>query len=57
MQTSEIIQHAHALYRAHGDKAEAEAAQKAKAAEDPATAEAWQKIRMKIRELRGPNAK
>ncbi|MEM7721601.1 MAG: hypothetical protein AAF376_04450 [Pseudomonadota bacterium] len=54
MQTATIIQHAHALYRAHGDKAEAEAAQKARAAQDPAEAEAWRKIRMKIKELRGP---
>jgi hypothetical protein len=28
MNTQDIIQHAHALYRAHGDKAEAEAAQR-----------------------------
>lgn len=56
MNTQDIIQHAHALYRAHGDKAEAEAAQKAKAATDPAEAEAWRKIRFKIKELRGPRA-
>lgn len=54
MQTATIIQHAHALYRAHGDKAEAEAAQKARTAQDPAEAETWRKIRMKIKELRGP---
>ncbi len=56
MDTQDIIQHAHALYRAHGDKAEAEAAQKAQAAETPAEAEAWRKIRFKIKELRGPRA-
>jgi len=54
MQPSDIIQHAHALYRARGDKAEAEAAQRASAATNPAEAESWQKIRFKIKELRGP---
>jgi hypothetical protein len=56
MTMQDINQHAHALYRALGDKAEAEAAQKASAASDPVEAEAWRKIRGKIRELRGPRA-
>lgn len=56
MTMQDIIQHAHALYRAHGDKAEAEAAQKAIAAQDPVEAEDWRRIRFKIRELRGPRA-
>lgn len=54
MNTQDIIQHAHALYRAHGDRAEAEAAQRAKTASDADEAETWRKIRMKIKELRGP---
>jgi len=56
MQNSAIIHHAHALYRARGDKAEAEAAQKAAAARDPGDAAAWRRIRTHIRRLRGPNA-
>ncbi|WP_233491845.1 hypothetical protein [Nioella nitratireducens] len=57
---SDRIQYAHALYRAHGDDAEAEAAQKVLAAEgagDKDEAEKWRAIRGHIRELRGPNAK
>ena len=53
MKTQEIVQYAHALYEAHGDKAEAEAAQKAtdeKAAGNADEAEKWQKIRMHIKE-------
>jgi hypothetical protein len=56
MKMEDVAQHAHALYRAHGDKAEAEAAQKAKqATADGQTAEAekWEKIRLHIKELRG----
>jgi hypothetical protein len=56
MNTQDIIQHAHALYRAHGDKAEVEAAQRAQSAQNPTEAEAWRKIRFKIKELRGPRA-
>jgi hypothetical protein len=46
------------LYRAHGDRAEYEAAQKAKGcAERGATdeAESWRSVRERIRILRGPN--
>lgn len=59
MKMQEIVQHAHALYRAHGDKAEAEAARKASAEEaagNPGEAEVWEKIRRQIKELRGPRA-
>ena len=56
MLQSEITQYAHALYVAHGDKAEAEAAQKAKIAGTPDEAEDWRKIRFKIKELRGPRS-
>jgi hypothetical protein len=56
MSSQDIIQHAHALYRALGDKAVAEAAQKAKTAGTPDEAEDWRKIRFKIKELRGPRA-
>lgn len=60
MGTSDLIQYAHALYNAHGDKAEAEAAQKVVAAEeagDDAEARKWRSIRGHIKELRGPKAK
>jgi hypothetical protein len=59
MQHAELVQYARSLYDAHGDKAEAEAAQKAAAsrsdgkAEDAAT---WDKIRGHIKELRGARA-
>jgi len=56
MQTSATAQYAHALYAAHGDKAEHEAAQKAHVANDNGDrvgAERWQSIRQHIKELRG----
>lgn len=59
MGTSDLIQYAHALFNAHGDKAEAEAAQKVQAAEDAgdaAEAEKWRLIRGHIKELRGPKS-
>lgn len=59
MQTKELIQYAHALYEAHGDKAEAEAAQKSAAAKAEGKAEdaaKWDKIRAHIKELRGPKS-
>ncbi|MEL6618503.1 MAG: hypothetical protein AAFP16_06485 [Pseudomonadota bacterium] len=58
MQTMAISQHAHALYRAHGNKAEAEAAQRERAAQEAGKAtEArnWRKIRASIRHIRGAN--
>ncbi len=59
MESTKIIEQAHALYTAHGDKAEAEAAQKAiKCEEAGETAEAanWRKIRKAINQMRGPHA-
>lgn len=59
MKMQDIAQYAHALYEAHGDKAEAEAARKAsdeEAAGNEAAAEKWLKIRRHIKELRGPRA-
>ena len=56
MRTSEITEYARALYAAHGDKAEAEAAQKARnydAARDVANAKTWRAIRRAIKEYRG----
>jgi len=51
-----IHQYAHALYAAHGDAAEAEAAQKARVAKEngmTAESEKWTSIRLHIREVRG----
>jgi hypothetical protein len=59
MGTSDLIQYAHALYNAHGDKAEAEAAQKALAEETSGNvdeAQKWRAIRGHIKELRGPKS-
>lgn len=50
------MQYARSLYDAHGDKAEAEAAQKAaaaRAAGHAANAANWEKIRAHIRDMRG----
>jgi hypothetical protein len=59
MSTVEIDDYARRLYEAHGDRAEYEAAQKAKDADakgEADTAEQWRLVREKIRILRGPNA-
>lgn len=59
MGTSDLIQYAHALYSAHGDKAEAEAAQKALAEESAGNTEEaakWRSIRGHIKALRGPKS-
>lgn len=56
MEMSKVNEYARALYEAHGDKAEAEAARKAKEHEeagDASEAETWQAVRRAIRELRG----
>ncbi|MFL4470386.1 hypothetical protein ACERZ8_11045 [Tateyamaria armeniaca] len=58
MEATKIASYANALYAAHGDKAEAEAAQRANAAlkeQKTGEAEAWQAVRGSIRRLRGPN--
>ncbi|MEW9920076.1 hypothetical protein AB2B41_10700 [Marimonas sp. MJW-29] len=49
---------AHALYRAHGNKAELEAARKERASQDAgnrAEAANWRAIRESIRQVRGAN--
>jgi len=56
METAKIAEYARSLYNAHGDKAELEAAQKAKQCEeqgDTDEAETWQAIRRAIGEIRG----
>ncbi|MGB5214380.1 MAG: hypothetical protein WBN88_12150 [Anderseniella sp.] len=55
METVKIAEYARALLDAHGDKAEAEAAQKAsalKAEGKVGEAEQWEKVRKTIHELR-----
>ena len=59
MDSTQVETYANRLYAAHGDKAEYEAAQKARAAEESGNAdeaEQWRLVREKIRILRGPNA-
>jgi hypothetical protein len=54
----QVDDYARRLYSAHGDRAEYEAAQKARDAEtkgDAETAAQWRQVREKIRILRGPN--
>ena len=58
MDTAKITEYARALYTAHGGKAEAEAAQKARAEEEAGNAEEaakWAQIRLAIKEMRGPH--
>ncbi len=57
--TVQIDDYARRLYSASGDRAEYEAAQKARDCEARGAheeAEQWRKVREKIRILRGPNA-
>jgi hypothetical protein len=59
MKTSEMMEYARALYDAHGDKAEAEAARKAAQHEEAGQSEdaaKWRRIEAAIREMRGPSA-
>jgi hypothetical protein len=59
MLATEIQEHARKLFEAHGDKAVAEAAQKAKMLEDSgATEEAqvWRKIEAALKQMRGPHS-
>jgi len=56
MKIEKVTEYARALYNAHGDKAEAEAARKAKQHEDAGeTSEAknWRAVRRAISEIRG----
>jgi len=58
MDAVQINDYAQRLYSAHGDRAEYEAAQRAKECEEKgavAEAEDWRSIRAQIRVLRGPN--
>jgi hypothetical protein len=59
MQETEIQDYARQLLEAHGDKAVAEAAQKALALEkqgDREQAETWRHIEAAMKLMRGPNA-
>lgn len=56
MQGKSVSDYARALYDAHGDKAEAEAAQKMRAAEEAGNVgemEQWRAVREAVRSLRG----
>lgn len=58
MDAIQTAEYARALYGAHGDRAEAEVAQRARACEaanKPEEAAQWQAVRQAIRQLRGPN--
>ncbi|MEY8828179.1 hypothetical protein AB9K34_07150 [Sedimentitalea sp. XS_ASV28] len=58
MQATKTAQYARALYQAHGDAAEAEAARKARECDDagkPREAQDWTAVRRSIRQLRGAN--
>lgn len=58
MSIIQIDDYARQLYSAHGDRAEYEAAQRAKdyaAKGDRDTAEQWRQVREAIRVLRGPS--
>ena len=58
MPAIQIDDYAQRLYAAHGDRAEYEAAQKAKESEakgDTEAAEQWRQVRAAIRTMRGPN--
>jgi regulator of protease activity HflC (stomatin/prohibitin superfamily) len=59
MLATEIQEHARRLLEAHGDKAVAEAAQKAKALEDSGAADdakVWRKIEAALKQMRGPHS-
>ncbi|CUJ88369.1 hypothetical protein RUE5091_00691 [Ruegeria denitrificans] len=58
MDALQTAQYARALYTVHGDRAEAEAAQKMReceAAGNRQEAQDWQAVRQSIRQMRGPN--
>ncbi|MBZ0122387.1 MAG: hypothetical protein K8F31_00670 [Roseovarius sp.] len=57
MDAVRITEYARALYAAHGNRAEAEAAQRMRECEDagrPDEAEDWKKIRLAVSGMRGP---
>ena len=58
MDLKQTAQYARALFEAHGDKAEAEAAQKMNEAEEAGRAEEaedWRAVREAVRAIRGSN--
>lgn len=58
MDALKTAQYARALYSAHGDQAEAEAAQKMRECKDAGNmqqARDWQAVHQSIRQIRGPN--
>ncbi|NVO55483.1 hypothetical protein HW561_06745 [Rhodobacteraceae bacterium B1Z28] len=58
MDALKTAQYARALYSVHGDRAEAEAAQKMReyqATGNTQEAQNWQAVRRTIRQIRGPN--
>lgn len=58
MDPLKTAEYARALYSAHGDQAEAEAAKKMReceAAGNKQQAQDWQAVRQTIRQIRGPN--
>lgn len=58
MDALKTAEYARALYSVHGDRAEAEAAQKVReceAAGNKREAQDWQAVRATIRQIRGPN--
>lgn len=58
MDAIQTAQYARALFAAHGDQAEAEAAKKMRdceAAGNRQEAQDWQAVRRTIRQIRGPN--
>lgn len=58
MDAIKASEYARALYSAHGDRAEAEAAQKMRQCEEagkPDEAADWKAVRQAVRAMRGPN--
>ena len=59
MKTTDVQEYAQSLYQVHGDKAELEAAQKARSLEEAGKLEDaadWRKIRDALKLLKGPHA-
>lgn len=58
MEMAKVTEYARALFEAHGDKAEAEAAQKAathEAAGEEAEAKTWRAVEAAVRQMRSPH--
>ncbi len=58
MEMIKVSEYAQALYNAHGDKAELEAARRQsqhEAAGEKMEADTWRSIRESIRQMKGPN--